>query len=256
MRALGKCTQADNIILVIDIKEGIGLKALAVGLVSRIKQILMTVLVLALGLPVVLVLVLKFINPPIWGWQVSRTLFPPKGYPEYSQHKWVPIDAASPSLPLAIMASEDQQFPNHWGVDIQSLISVIKDSDESGPKRGASTITQQTAKNVFLFPSHTYLRKAYELYIALLMEVIWGKERIMEMYLNVVEFGPGIYGVQAASQHYFGVSANQLTSYQAAQLAVVLPNPYKIRPAPMTRYVQQRVNWVLDQMQNLGTFPL
>ncbi|MBY8215300.1 transglycosylase domain-containing protein [Vibrio fluvialis] len=186
----------------------------------------MTAIVLALGLPVVLVLVLKYVNPPFWGWQVSRTLFPPQGYPQQSQHQWIP------------------------------LASVIKNRGENGPDRGASTITQQTAKNVFLFPSHTYIRKAYELYISLLLELIWGKERIMEMYLNVVEFGPGIYGIQAASEHYFGVSANHLTRYQAAQLAVVLPNPYRIQPYPMTHYVQQRVNWVLRQMQNLGAVAL
>ncbi len=228
---------------------------LAVTIKNRLKQALLTVAVIAFGLPVVLVFILKFVNPPFWGWKVSRTLFPPQGYPEYSLHKWVALDNTSPLLPLAIMASEDQQFPNHWGVDLNALISVVKQSGEDGPKRGASTITQQTAKNVFLFPSHTYVRKAYELYLTLLIEMMWSKERIMEMYLNVVEFGPGIYGVQAASHHYFGVSASNLTQYQAAQLAVVLPNPYKIRPAPMTRYVQQRVNWVLNQMRNLGTMP-
>jgi len=229
---------------------------LVLKLTSKIKQLLLSIALIAFGLPVVLVLIMKFVNPPFWGWQISRTLFPPQGYPEYSQHKWVSIDDTSSILPLAVMASEDQQFPNHWGIDIHALLSVIRESGENGPKRGASTITQQTAKNVFLFPSHTYLRKAYELYIALLMELIWGKERIMEVYLNVAEFGPGIFGVQAASQHYFGVSAKKLTAYQAAQLAVVLPNPYKIRPAPMTGYVQQRVNWVLRQMHNLGPLTL
>ncbi|ELE5027095.1 monofunctional biosynthetic peptidoglycan transglycosylase [Vibrio fluvialis] len=226
------------------------------GVRHRIKRLLMTAIVLALGLPVVLVLVLKYVNPPFWGWQVSRTLFPPQGYPQQSQHQWIPLASASPSLPLAVMASEDQRFPEHWGVDVNALASVIKNRGENGPDRGASTITQQTAKNVFLFPSHTYIRKAYELYISLLLELIWGKERIMEMYLNVVEFGPGIYGIQAASEHYFGVSANHLTRYQAAQLAVVLPNPYRIQPYPMTHYVQQRVKWVLRQMQNLGAVAL
>ncbi len=107
-------------------------------------------------------------------------------------------------------------------------------------------------KNVFLFPSQTYIRKAYELYIALLLEVIWGKERIMEVYLNVIEFGPGIYGVEAASQYYFGISANRLSKVQAAQLAVVLPNPYRIKPTPMSDYVNKRTLWVVSQMNNLG----
>lgn len=230
------------------------LKSTARKLISSIKKSLVTLMVLALGLPVVLVIILKFVNPPIWGWQISRTLFPPKGYPETTQHQWVSLDSTSPTIPLAIIASEDQRFPHHWGVDLSAVLAVLQSSGDQGPQRGASTISQQTAKNVFLFPSHTYLRKAYELYIALLIEMIWGKERIMEMYLNVVEFGPGIYGVQAASHHYFGVSASQISSYQAAQLAVVLPNPYKIQPVPMTQYVQKRVNWVLRQMGNLGTF--
>jgi len=212
----------------------------------------MMALALAFGVPVILVILLKFVNPPFWGWEVSRTLFPPQGYPQQTQHKWVSLSSISPSLPLAVIASEDQRFPQHWGLDFHALLSAIKDNGQKGTKRGASTITQQTAKNVFLFPSHTYVRKAYELYIALLMEVIWGKDRIMEMYLNVIEFGPGIYGVQAASEHYFGVSANHITGQQAAQLAVVLPNPYKIQPVPMSRYVQRRVNWVQRQMRNLG----
>ncbi len=216
----------------------------------------MTAIALALVAPIVLVFILKFVNPPFWGWEVSRTLFPPKGYPEDTQHQWVELSSASPSLPLAVIASEDQRFPHHWGVDIDALLSVIKSSGQNGPERGASTITQQTAKNVFLFPSHSYLRKAYELYIAFLMELIWGKERIMEMYLNVVEFGPGIYGVQAASEHYFGVTADRITRYQAAQLAVVLPNPYKIKPVPASNYVQRRTNWVLRQMRNLGEVTL
>ncbi|UUM33145.1 monofunctional biosynthetic peptidoglycan transglycosylase [Vibrio japonicus] len=216
----------------------------------------MTVFALAFGVPIVLVFILKFVNPPFWGWEISRTFFPPKGYPEQSQHQWVPLSEISPSLPLAVMASEDQRFPHHWGIDVNALASVIKNSGQEGPNRGASTITQQTAKNVFLFPSRTYIRKAYELYITLLIELMWGKERIMEMYLNVVEFGPGIYGVQAASEHYFGVSAHRLARYQAAQLAVVLPNPYRIQPVPMSGYVQRRVDWVLRQMRNLGQVSL
>ncbi len=225
------------------------------SVIRRIKRIIVNMLLLAFGIPVVLVVFLKFFNPPTWGWLVSRSLFPPQGYPEQVQHQWVSISSISSSLPKAIIASEDQRFLSHWGVDIDSLLSVIKSRGQHGPARGASTITQQTAKNVFLFPSHTYVRKAYELYIALLIELIWGKERIMEMYLNVVEFGPGIYGAQAASKHYFGISASHLTPYQAAQLAVVLPNPYKIHPYPMTEYVQQRVYWVLRQMQYLGAIP-
>ncbi len=234
------------------------MKAISRQIRRRIKQASLAVFALVFGLPIVLVVLLKFVNPPFWGWEISRSLSPPAGYPEQSQHQWVSLSSVSTSLPLAVMASEDQRFPNHWGIDLHELLSVIKQREQggSGFGRGASTITQQTAKNVFLFPSHTYLRKAYELYISFLIEMIWGKERIMEMYLNVVEFGPGIYGVEAASEHYFGVSASQLTRRQAAQLAVVLPNPYRLQPVPMSHYVQQRVHWVLGQMQNLGEVSL
>ncbi|MDC0612452.1 monofunctional biosynthetic peptidoglycan transglycosylase [Vibrio sp.] len=223
---------------------------------QKLKRLMLRVMIILLGTPLVLVILLKFVNPPFWGWEISRTLFPPEGYPSKIKHEWVPISDISDFMTLAVIASEDQRFPVHWGVDFHALFSVIENSGESGPSRGASTITQQTAKNVFLFPSHTYVRKAYELYISFLLELIWGKERIMEMYLNVVEFGPGIYGVEAASEHYFGIPASRLSRSQAAQLAVVLPNPYKMEPSPMTYYVSQRTHWVLRQMRNLGRIEL
>lgn len=215
-----------------------------------IKKLLINLIFVLVGVPILLVVFLKFLNPPIWGWKVARTLFPPEGYPTQTRQTWVPLSQINPNMPLAVIASEDQNFPNHIGVDFGALFSVLAES--GSPSRGASTITQQTAKNVFLFPSQTYIRKAYELYIALLLEVIWGKERIMEVYLNVIEFGPGIYGVEAASQYYFGISANRLSKVQAAQLAVVLPNPYRIKPTPMSDYVNKRTLWVVSQMNNLG----
>jgi monofunctional biosynthetic peptidoglycan transglycosylase len=223
---------------------------------GKLKAIIRNLTIILLGTPIIFVTLLKFIDPPIWGWKISRTFFPPHTYPRQIEHSWVPLNSISSNMVLAVVSAEDQTFPQHWGVDIHALTTVLSAAGKNGPIRGASTITQQTAKNVFLFPSQTYLRKAYELYIALLLEIIWGKERIMEVYLNVIEFGPGIYGVQAASQHYFGVSARGLTRYQAAQLAVVLPNPYKMRPTPMSNYVRQRTQWVLRQMKNIGTITL
>ncbi|MGF1749269.1 monofunctional biosynthetic peptidoglycan transglycosylase [Vibrio cionasavignyae] len=220
-----------------------------------IKKLLINIILILVGVPILLVTSLKFINPPVWGWQISRTFFPPESYPDTVLHSWVPIEGISPDMALAVIASEDQQFTNHYGIDVSSTINALTENNGSSI-RGASTITQQTAKNVLLFPSQTYVRKAYELYIALLMELILGKQRIMEVYLNVIEFGPGIYGVEAASQFYFGRSANELSQVQCAQLAVVLPNPYRIRPMPATTYVQQRTNWVVQQMNNLGSIPL
>lgn len=227
-------------------------------MIRQIKRILLKLLLLILIAPIMLTLLLKFINPPVWGWQIARTLFPPVGYPAHQKHQWVPISEISTTLPLAVIAAEDQRFTQHSGVDFNAIRKVLEQVSRDGYEslRGASTITQQTAKNVFLFPSHTFVRKAYELYIAMLLELIWGKERIIEVYLNVVEFGPGIYGVEAASQYFFGVPASKVTRHQAAQLAVVLPNPYKMQPTPMSGYVRKRVQWVLKQMRNLGEVEL
>ncbi|GAA5647781.1 MULTISPECIES: monofunctional biosynthetic peptidoglycan transglycosylase [Vibrio] len=225
-------------------------------MVKKLKRLLIKICLFLLLAPVVLIGVFKFIDPPIWGWKIARMVAPPASYPSRTEHQWVPLDRIATSMSVAVMASEDQKFPYHHGVDTQALLDVILSADDQGPSRGASTITQQTAKNVFLFPAHSYLRKAYELYFALWMEVIWGKQRIMEVYLNVIEFGPGIYGVQAASEHYFHVPASRLTRSQAAQLAVVLPNPYRIKASPMTQYTYQRSRWVMRQMNNLGSLQL
>lgn len=221
-------------------------------MLKRLKSLLFKAVAILLLAPVVLVGVVKFVDPPVWGWKLSRMIAPPTNYPEHSQHKWVPLSSISENIQLAVIATEDQKFPTHYGVDFESLSLVLANADENGPARGASTITQQTAKNVFLFPAHSYVRKAYELYFALLMETMWGKARILEVYLNVVEFGPGIYGAEAAAQNYFGIPAKQLSHRQAARLAVVLPNPYRIKVHPQTSYTIDRVNWAMKQMRNLG----
>ncbi len=222
----------------------------------KLKSFIRYTLLTILGAPIVLVLLFKYVAPPVWGWKIHRTLFPPSDYPAQVIHQWVPLSSISDDMQLAVVASEDQTFPHHRGVDIDALFEVFRERSDTTRIRGASTITQQTAKNVFLFPSQTYIRKAYELYIAFLIEILWGKERIMEIYLNVIEFGPGIYGIEAASQHYFGVTASKLTKQQSAQLAVVLPNPYQIKPTPMTHYVSQRTQWVLRQMRNIESISL
>ncbi|NVC50597.1 monofunctional biosynthetic peptidoglycan transglycosylase [Vibrio diabolicus] len=225
-------------------------------MLKRLKSFLFKVVLILLIAPVVLVGVVKYVDPPIWGWKLSRIVVPPKNYPDSSQHEWVPLSRISKNMQLAVIATEDQKFPHHYGVDFESLFDVISEADGNGPSRGASTITQQAAKNVFLFPSRSYVRKAYELYFALLMELMWSKERILEVYLNVVEFGPGIYGAEAAAQNYFGVSAKQLSKWQAARLAVVLPNPYRIKVYPQSDYTARRTRWAMNQMSNLGSVQL
>lgn len=225
-------------------------------MLTSFKRFIVKLILGTLIIPIVLVIIFKFINPPFWGWEISRTLFPPQGYPKQTQHQWVNLNKISKNMQLAVIASEDQTFPEHHGIDLNATLSVLEHSGKNGPRRGASTITQQTAKNVFLFPWHSYIRKGIELYFALWMEVIWGKDRILETYLNVIEFAPGIYGVQAASEHFFHIPASRLSSQQAAQLAAVLPDPYKIKASPMSNYVYQRTLWIRKQMRQLGMVTL
>ncbi|MDA7746161.1 monofunctional biosynthetic peptidoglycan transglycosylase [Psychromonas sp.] len=167
--------------------------------------------------------------------------------------KWISLEKLPPYMPLAVVASEDQRFPQHYGVDFSAIIDSIEQYDDGQGLRGASTITQQTAKNIFLSPSRSFIRKGLEAGLATSLELIWGKKRILEVYLNIAEFGKGIYGVEAASQHYFGKSASRLTINQAAQLAVLLPSPRTRDPHRLTPYLRQRVVWIKQQMQQLGT---
>lgn len=143
--------------------------------------------------------------------------------------RWVSIDAISPALTKAIIASEDQRFCSHWGVDFIELQAVL--ADRSGPSRGASTLSMQVAKNLYLWPGRSYLRKALEIPLALLIDLLWGKRRIMEIYLNIAEWGRGIYGAEAAARFYFRKSAAELTPDEAARLTASLPNPIRRNPA-------------------------
>jgi monofunctional biosynthetic peptidoglycan transglycosylase len=141
------------------------------------------------------------------------------------------LDEISPHLPLAVLSSEDSRFCQHSGVDWDALRDVVEAADEDGPARGASTIAMQTAKNLFLWPGRSYLRKGLELPVALYIDLIWPKRRMMENYLNVAEWGEGIFGAEAAARRYFGKSARNLTRREAALLATALPNPFRRNPA-------------------------
>ncbi len=194
-------------------------------------------------------IVLRFANPPTTAFIIAHQL-------EYSRdnvrQKWVRLSDISPWMPLAVVASEDQRFPDHWGVDVNAIRTAVADFRRGDSLRGASTITQQTAKNLFLWNGRSFARKALEAGLAVALEVAWPKRRIMEVYLNVAEFGRGIYGVEAASQAYFGTSARYLTSGQAARLAAVLPNPKVFDAGNPSAYVWQRVNWIEGQMSQLS----
>jgi monofunctional biosynthetic peptidoglycan transglycosylase len=169
------------------------------------------------------------------------------------QYQWVSAKKISPNATAAVIASEDQQFYQHFGFDLQSIRSSITAYINGGRRlRGASTISQQVAKNLFLTPSKSFIRKGLEVWFTLLIEILWSKERIVAVYLNIAEFGDHLFGIEAASQHYFGISAKNLSRSQAAMLSATLPNPLRLRAARPSNYVIRRQNWILRQMRNQG----
>lgn len=169
-----------------------------------------------------------------------------------TQQTWVDLDDISSWMPLAVIASEDQKFLQHWGLDTHAIAEAISDYRQGDGLRGASTISQQTAKNLFLWNGRQLMRKVFEAGLTLGLEAVWPKWRIMEVYLNIAEFGTGIYGVEAASQHYFGIPAKRLNQAQAARLAAVLPSPKRYSVSNPSSYVLQRVRWIERQMRQLG----
>ncbi|MBC7486324.1 MAG: monofunctional biosynthetic peptidoglycan transglycosylase [Cytophagaceae bacterium] len=167
---------------------------------------------------------------------------------------WESLDDLSKNIPLAVMASEDQKFIKHWGFDTDAIAKAYKNNQRKRKRtiHGASTISQQVAKNVFLWQGRSYLRKGFEVYFTVLIEIFWSKERIMEVYLNVAEMGDGYYGAEAASRKYFRCSASKLNKDQAAWLACILPNPRKYSPTKPSGYLQNRHAWIRRNMDNLG----
>lgn len=176
------------------------------------------------------------------------------------KHDWVPLEDMSPDMPLAVWSSEDQNFLNHSGFDFKAITDAIKEKEAGRRTRGASTISQQTAKNVFLWPTASsgkmaWIRKGLEAYFTVLIEFFWDKQRIMEVYLNTIEMGDGIYGAEAVAQEHFGVSAYNLNRNQCALIAISLPNPRKFNSQFPSSYMYRRQNWCIRQMCWLGHFP-
>jgi monofunctional biosynthetic peptidoglycan transglycosylase len=194
------------------------------------------ILILVLVVPPVSVVIYRFVPPPITILMIQR-LFEGHGM----DYRWRPLSKISPALVQAAVASEDARFCEHHGFDVQALEKAVQHNEKRPNKiRGGSTISQQTAKNVFLWPGRDYVRKGIEAGYTVLIETLWGKRRIMEVYLNVIEFGPGIYGAEAASQRFFHEPASALTPAQAARLIVVLPRPLKWNAEVPGRYVAKR----------------
>lgn len=207
------------------------------------------------GLTIGIVVFYRFVPPPITLLQIIRCGEQIGDGKSLKLHKdWVPLSEISPNMPFAVMMTEDQTFTTHHGFNFEAIEKALKSNAKrkkrGKPVRGGSTISQQVAKNVFLWPARSWVRKGLEAYFTLLIEVLWGKERIMEVYLNVIEMGDGVYGIEAASQAYFGVSASRLSKEQAAAIAGILPNPrkYKVNSG----YTQRVKSFALSQMAMWG----
>ena len=171
------------------------------------------------------------------------------------KHTWVPFDKISPSLPMAVIASEDNRFASHNGFDMIEIKKAMKENETRKKKRGASTISQQTAKNVFLWPQSSWVRKGFEVYFTFLIELFWSKERIMEVYLNSIEMGKGIYGAQATAKYKFNTTAAKLSSGQCALIAATLPNPIRFNSAKPSAYLLKRQKQILRLMNLVPKFP-
>lgn len=220
----------------------------------RIGRALSLTIIVAVMLALLGVLALRWINPPTSAFMLEARLQALlHGEHDYhTEYQWVDLEAISPQAAIAVIASEDQQFPFHAGFDFKSIREAVRSHERGRKLRGASTITQQVAKNLFLSGGRSFIRKAFEAMFTVLIEAFWPKERILEVYLNIVEFGPGVYGVEAAARHFFHKPAAQLSRPESALLAAVLPNPQRLRVDAPSRYVLAQRDWTLKQMSNLG----
>ena len=200
-----------------------------------LRNIALALFIVLVAGPVVTVLLYRFIPPPVTPLMVIRAV-EGRGL----DHRWRGIGHVAPALPRALIAAEDARFCEHHGFDFNALEKAYANNEAGKKIRGGSTISQQTAKNVFLWPGRSYVRKGLEAWFTVLIETLWGKQRIMEVYLNSIEFGSGIYGAQAAAQRYFGVDADKLNPAQASRLAAILPSPLKWRVIKPGKYVAKR----------------
>ena len=192
----------------------------------------------------------KWVPVPITPLMVIRYF--EKDSPKLLNHDWEPIENISKNLQLAVICSEDQSFLKHTGFDLNAIEKAYENNKKGKRVKGGSTISQQTAKNVFLWPQRSWLRKGLEVYFTFLIETIWDKERIMEVYLNSIEMGNGIYGAESAAQYWFKKPASKLSKLEASAIAAILPNPRKYKANPVTNYIASRKSWIMTQMNFYG----
>lgn len=221
------------------------------GRIARALGLLLLGFVVATALPV---LAMRWIDPWTSAFMIAarKDAALAGDWRSANRVEWRDLDEIAPTAALAVIAAEDQLFPFHNGFDIDSIRSALQDNAGSRRVRGASTISQQVAKNLFLWKGRSWLRKGLEAWFTVLIELCWSKQRILEVYLNVAEFGPRVYGAEAAAQQYFGRPAAKLSRRHAALMAAVLPNPKRFMLAAPSSYVRRRANWIEAQMRSLG----
>jgi len=224
---------------------------------QKIKRLLVylgRILFVGVVLSVFLVLFFRWVPPPTSAFMLKRHFEPPaRGKrPVVIRYEWIERKKISPYMPLAVIASEDQKFFQHWGFDLEAITDAVESNMKGRRLRGASTITQQVAKNLFLWSGRSFFRKGLEAYFTVLLELFWSKNRILEVYLNIAEFGDGIYGIQAAAGTFYGKRPSRLTPSESAVLAAVLPNPRKLKVRSPSPAVLERAGWIRKQMEQLG----
>lgn len=216
--------------------------------VKTISGLVLGIILLLMGT----ILALRWINPPATSFTIQENWDELESERYSLREHWVPADEIPVHMKWAVIASEDQLFLEHWGFDLESIQEALDEHRQGERTRGASTISQQVTKNLFLTPAETYFRKGIEAGITVLIELFWPKERIIEMYLNIAEFGPGVYGIGKASQTFFEVPASSIDPKMATQLAAVLPSPKRMRVNPPSPYTEERSYWILRQMTHLS----
>ncbi len=224
-------------------------------LVRRLVRTSILAALVLIALSVLLVASLRWVDPPTSSFMLQRGL---EGWlngerPPRVHHQWVPWKQISKSVPIAVVAAEDQRFPVHPGFDLAEIQNALVERGDTGRVRGASTISQQVAKNLFLWSGRSWVRKGLEVYVTVLMELTWPKRRILEVYLNIAQFGDNTFGVGAASRRFFHKPPSRLSPREAALLAAVLPNPVRMRVDAPSAYVRERAAWIQQQARQLGS---
>ena len=225
--------------------------------VRALKKFIFKLMLFFFGTSICAVVIFKWLPVPITPLMIIRNMEQWSiGEKANFSHDWVSMENISKNLAKAVIVSEDQKFLQHSGFDVEAIEKAYEGNKKGKRIKGGSTISQQTAKNVFLWPKRSYVRKGFEVYFTFLVEVFWSKERILEVYLNSIEMGNGVYGAEAASEHWFHKPAIKLSSYEAAAIAAILPNPRKYKATRSSSYVEGRKNWILRQMNLYGPLKL